>query len=223
MKPDAIGVPRGKAMKIIDLTHTIEPAQPVFPGDPSPRFRCVADYPSEGYRETEVTLGSHTGTHVDAPAHVVPGGNTVSQLSVECFCGTAAVLRLPSGTERIMPEHIARCAGAETADFLLISTGWERLWGSEEYFRGYPLLDEQAAQWLVSAGKKGVGLDVMSIDAIDSVDLPLHRLVLGGGVVIVENLCHLGELPCGAVKFCALPLKLKEADGAPVRAMAFVE
>lgn len=210
-------------MRIFDLTRKIEPTMPIFPGDAPPRFRLVADYHGAGYRETEVTLTSHTGTHVDAPSHVIPGGKTVSGLAPECFCGSAAVLRLPPHTEKITVEHFLRCPGAEAADFLLISSGWETLWGREEYFTGYPLLDEEAARWLSVSHKKGVGLDVMSIDAVASTDLPLHRLVLGGGVVIFENLCRLRELPCGPVQFCAFPLNLNDADGAPVRAVAFTK
>ncbi|MGN0839022.1 MAG: cyclase family protein [Pyramidobacter sp.] len=209
-------------MKIADLTRLMTPDMPVFPGDALPKFRRTADYVPDGYREMELNFLTHTGSHADAPAHVIPGGRTIDMMPAECFCGTAAVFRVPEGTRNITARMLAECAGAEKADFLLISTGWERYWGSPEYFSGYPVLDESAARRLVSARKKGIGFDVMSPDPVGSADLPLHRILLGGGLVILENLCGLADLPDTVFQFCALPLKVENADGAPVRALVFL-
>jgi arylformamidase len=221
MLPDGTAAEAESSMRIADLTRLMTPEMPVFPGDQPPRFRRTADYHPDGYRETELSFLTHTGTHADAPAHVIPGGRTIDRMPPECFCGTAVVLHVPEGTEKITAEAAAACPGADKADFLLISTGWEKYWGCPEYFTGYPVLDDSAARWLVSTHKKGAGFDVMSPDPVDSAELPLHHILLGGGLVVVENLCGLSGLPDGLFKFCAMPLKLKDADGAPVRAIAF--
>ncbi len=211
--------------KIIDLTHSVAPDMPVFPGDPPVNFRVAAEIPRDGFRETELTISSHTGTHVDAPSHVVPGGLTLDRLPMTSFFGTAVVVdctRIPAGG-RVTLDLIRETRCADKAEFLILRTGWGKFWGNEKFFGDYPVLDVEAARWIVAAHKKSVGLDVMSLDPISSESLPLHHILLGGGVLIVENLCCLEELPSGLFNFCAFPLKLADADGSPARAAAFFD
>lgn len=215
----------GEKMKVIDMTRTIHPGMPIFPGDPEPEFRAMADCERDGFRERVVTLASHTGTHMDAPAHVIPRGTMLDAFPPSRFCGTAVCVPCESAGEggTITLEMIRSCRGADEAEFLLLRTGWEDRWGTESYFAHYPVLSDEAARWIASARKKGVGLDVMSPDPLDDASLALHHILLGGGTLIVENLCSLRELPEGIFRFCALPLKLQDADGAPARAVAFIE
>ncbi len=211
--------------KIIDLTHRLAPDMPVFPGDPPVNFRVAAEISRDGFRETELTISSHTGTHVDAPSHVIPGGLTLDRLPMANFFGTAVVVDctgIPDGG-RVTLDKIRETKGADEAEFLIFRTEWGKFWGSEKFFGEYPVLDENTARWIVDAHKKGVGLDVMSLDPIPSESLPLHHILLGGGVLIVENLCCLEKLPSGLFNFCALPIKLSDADGSPARAVAFLD
>lgn len=212
-------------MKTVDLTRVIAPDMPVFPGDGAPVFRAAGEYERDGFRETALTLTTHTGTHIDAPAHVIPGGATLDRLPVSRFCGRAAVLDCegPGAGGLVTMETVRRCPAAEEAEFILIRTGWEKLWGRAEYFGDYPVLDEAAARWLTATRKKGVGLDVMSLDPIRDATLNLHHIVLGGGVLVIENLCNLARLPGGLFTFCAFPLNIADADGSPVRAVAVLD
>ncbi len=209
--------------KIIDLTHPVAPDMPVFPGDPPVNFRVAAEISRDGFHETELTISSHTGTHVDAPSHVIPGGLTLDRLPMTSFFGTAVVVDctdIPAGG-RVTLDKIRGTKGADEAEFLILRTGWENFWGNEKFFGDYPVLEDEAARWIVDAHKKGVGLDVMSLDPISSESLPLHHILLSAGVLIVENLRCLEDLPSGLFNFCALPIKLADADGSPARAVAF--
>jgi kynurenine formamidase len=105
---------------------------------------------------------------------------------------------------------------------VLLRTGWSALWGVEDYFRDFPCLTPDAARWLVDRGVRGFGVDTCSVDPPASSDLPVHHVLLGAGVLIVENLANLQALPGGRFQFLALPLRLSDADGGPVRAVAMV-
>jgi kynurenine formamidase len=109
------------------------------------------------------------------------------------------------------------------ADFALFRSGWSLKWGTPAYDSGYPVLSTPAAAWLAGFPLKGVGFDAPSADAPGSCDLPVHRLLLGRGMVIVENLANLEALPDGAFTFLCLPLPLADAEGAPARAAAFID
>ena len=110
------------------------------------------------------------------------------------------------------------------ADFLLLYTGWDEKFGAPDYMEGFPVLSEDAARFLTELELKGVGFDAVSADAVDTEDYAVHKILLGAGLVIIENLTGLGKLPAG-IPFCltALPMAIKEADGAPARVMAVLE
>ena len=109
------------------------------------------------------------------------------------------------------------------AEFLLFFTGWSAKWGSPDYFEGFPCIDADVADYVVSSGKKGIGIDAISVDPIADVNLPIHRLLLTSGkTVIVENLTNLDKVGNKLFTFYALPLKFDGADGAPVRAIAIL-
>lgn len=213
-------------MEIIDLTYTLDKDTPVWPGTPKPRFGSLCGYGNDGFRETALTLTSHTGTHMDAPAHLFAKGKTLEHFPAVQFLGKAVVIDctgIKEG-EYITCKYIEPVRElADAADFLLFWTGWDRFWGQEEYMRHSPGLEAETAKYIARTGKKGVGIDTMSIDAAAARELPAHKVLLGTNqMVIIENLCRLGELGSGLVDFIALPLKYECADGAPVRAIAHI-
>ena len=212
-------------MKTIDLTHLICPEMSVYPGTEGPQFSLASTVEKDKFQETVLSMYSHTGTHVDAPGHVFTDKAWLGDLDIGQFVGSAVVIdcrHLQAG-EKITMECIASCREvADKADFLLFCTGWDRYWGTAEYFENYPCIDEEVAQYLVRMGKKGVGTDTISLDPVAS--LKLHRIVLEGGrMVIVENLTNLASVLYGMFTFCALPLKYPQADGSPIRAIAIKE
>ena len=214
-------------MKIIDLTHTMSAEMPVYPGTEKPRFDPANTYERDGFKETRLSMFSHTGTHMDPPAHLFPGRTTLEQFPAEQFVGKAVVIdctELGAGG-RITMEHINRKRElADRAEFILFHTGWDRYWGKEEYFGDYPYIDDEVADYLTGMKKKGVGLDVIGLDPIADESLTLHRKLLWENeIVIIENLANLGTAGEGLFTFCALPLKYEDADGSPVRAIAMLE
>ena len=196
----------------------------VYPGTPLPELAPLGNLEQHGYRETLLHIGSHTGTHMDAPAHMLTDGASLDQLPVSRFCGKAAVLDVtdlaPGSliTTQLLLERLEPLRGM---DFLLIRTGWEDKWNTPAFFdEPFPVLSEDAARYLVSQGLKGVGTDAISVDAADSHDFSVHHVFFRGGLVVVECLCLNGLAGQKEVRFFALPLKFAKADGAPVRAMA---
>jgi len=211
-------------MAIIDLSHFLEVGMPLFPGTPVPIFEENASIETDGYREKKIALCSHTGTHMDAPAHIVAGAKTLDQLPVETFCGDAFLLNCTRARKaRIdLTELLPHVDAIRESAFIILHTGWDRYWGDEHYFSGYPALTPEAARWLAHLGLKGVGMDTISADPSDSLALPVHNILLGAGMVLVENLTNLAAVPAPSFLFAGFPLKIRDADGSPVRAVAIV-
>ena len=160
---------------------------------------------------------------MDAPSHLLQNGFSLDVLPISQFCGRAAVLdvsEFPAGS--VLPAEFFRQQkdALRCAEFVLLYTGFERKWGSEEFYGNFPVLSGDAARYLVSQGLKGVGTDALSVDPVNDKELPAHRTLLGGGLVILENLCLKKIVGRSDVMLFALPLKYDNADGAPVRAIA---
>jgi kynurenine formamidase len=207
-----------------DLTHPIESGMPTYPGDPEVAV-CAADtFAEDGCRVTELAVGSHSGTHVDAPSHTEEDGARLGDYPLSAFVRDAVVVdctdlgaREPIPAERV-PESDADCA--------LFRTGWDRHWGSERY-RDHPYLSVAAAERCVEA-EYAVGIDGFSPDPTPpvegDVDVPAgrdkfaaHHAVLGAGLLVFENLTNLDAVPT-RFELRALPISL-DGDGAPVRAV----
>lgn len=213
-----------EAMAIIDLSHFLEADMPLYPGTELPVFEERASIEMDGYREKKIALCSHTGTHMDAPAHIVAGAKTLDQLPVETFCGDAFLLNCTrAGKAGVdLQELLPHADAIREHAFIVLHTGWSRYWGNDHYFSGYPVLTPDAARWLAHMDLKGVGMDTISADPADAVDLPVHNILLGAGVVLVENLTNLEAVPAPSFLFAGFPLKIRDADGSPVRAVAII-
>ncbi|PKM72439.1 MAG: hydrolase [Firmicutes bacterium HGW-Firmicutes-16] len=214
-------------MNVIDLTHTISVNMPVYPGTEAPSLSVACTVEKNGFKETLLHMFSHTGTHMDAPAHMFKNGTPLDVFEASQFVGSAVVIdctELNEG-ERIGMTFIERCRElTEKADFLLFRTGWDKKWGTAAYFGDFPCISPEVADFIVDTGKKGVGLDVISIDPITGSGFDNHRKLLSQNtIVIIENLCNLDTLGSGLFTFIAAPLKFENADGAPVRAFAVKE
>lgn len=214
-------------MKIIDLTHVISEDMPVYPGTEGPKFTPANSYEKDGFKETLLSMYTHTGTHMDPPAHLYAGKTTLDKFPIEQFVGKAVVIdcsELEEG-ELITMEFIKKQQKqADGAEFLLFRTGWDKYWGTEKYFGDYPHIDEEVAEYLIQYKKKGVGLDVIGLDPIADTNLTLHKkLFKANEIVIIENLKDLELLGNDLFTFCALPLKHADADGSPIRAIAMLD
>jgi arylformamidase len=213
-----------RAMEIVDLSHTISPDMPVYPGTEPPMFSTACTIEGIGFLEKKITLFSHTGTHMDAPAHIIPGAKTLDQMPPDQFVGKGAVvdIRVNNGSTidiELLKPHQGRIEGCE---FLLFHTGWGDLWGTEAYLNRFPVLSHDAATWLAGFSLKGIGADTISADEAESTAFPIHTIFLERDIVIIENLTNLRALPDTEFIFTCFPLKIEEADGSPVRAVALL-
>lgn len=207
-------------MTIIDLTHPLSPGMPIYPGDQEPTFSTVASVDTHGYLAQQFRITTHTGTHIDAPAHCLAGAKTLDQFPASHFVGQAQVLDCRQARGEIALCHLTPLGAPLTTDFLLILTGWDRYWGEEKYFTDFPVLSAQAAKWLSTQPIKGIGIDAPSIDAPDATDLPNHHQLLGRDIVIIENLTCLDLIHDGRCQLYCLPLRVTASDAAPARVIA---
>jgi arylformamidase len=209
-------------MKTIDLSHTISIETPVYPGTDPPSFSIPCTIENQGFLEKRITLFSHTGTHMDAPSHILSDGKSLDRFPAEKFMGKAAVINLTHIDRSDITYHdlIQYDSLILKIDFLLLHTGWYLKWGKDDYFKEYPVLTAAAARWLAGFPLKGIGVDMISVDRTDTDTYPIHRIFLQNEILLVENLTALSELPDMIFSFCCFPLKIKDADGSPVRATA---
>ena len=212
-------------MNVIDLTHTMHPGMPVYPGTESPEFLIPFTVEADGFTEKKITMFSHTGTHIDAPAHILVDGPTLDKLPATHFIGNACVLDFSKLQKPVidLDDMTPFLRQIEKTEFVLMYTGWDRFWGQQAYFENYPVLSPEAAQQIASFNLKGIGSDMISVDPSDSRTLPIHQIFLGNNIVIIENLTNLEQLLQQEFTFYCLPLKIEQADGSPVRAVACIQ
>lgn len=211
-------------MKVIDLSHPIGGTMPVFPGTERPEIIEARTLAGQGYAEKKICLYTHTGTHLDAPAHLLAGAATLDRLPAAAFVGPGCVVDVSGSSESgigvdVLEKNRDRLARAE---FVLFHSGWAKRWGDPSYFHGYPVLSEEAARLVAALNLKGAGVDAISFDNVDSSALPVHKIFLSNGMVLVENLCGLEDLADREFVFSCLPLPIAGGDGSPVRAVAIL-
>ena len=214
-------------MRVIDLTHTIESGMPVYPGTEPPILEPANTYDRDGFRETKISMYSHTGTHMDPPAHLFRDRTTLDAFPPEQFIGKALVIDCTSlkEGEAITMDHLSRYGTkAETADFLLFYLGWDARWGSEAYFGDYPCIDDSVLEYILEGSYKGIGFDVIGLDPIADGNLTRHKkLFQTRDIINIENLCNLGLCGNDLFWFSCFPLKIRDCDGSPIRAVAWFE
>lgn len=208
-----------RVVRIVDLSHPITPGIQVYPGDPAPVFTPHATVPADGYALLHVAMGSQTGTHVDAPCHVLADGASVDRLDPALFAGRGVVLDGRTGAGNLVGPDGWDPAAVGPGDIALVHTGWSRHFGTARYFE-HPALSVEACRWLLDRGVRTVGIDAPSIDPTGDTTLAAHRVVAAAGGVICENLRNLEKIDFPDPLVTLLPIPLGGADGAPVRAVA---
>ena len=205
-------------MKIYDISLTISPDLPVWPGDPSIELEQVESMDAGAQANvSRLNTGVHVGTHVDAPHHFLNDGRTIEQLSLEVLIGPCYVTQLPDGVEAITAEALDGMSLPTDAKRILFGTSNSRLWsrGETEFQEDFVAVTGDGAQWLVEHGIQLVGVDYLSV-APFSDSVPTHKVLLQAGVIILEGL-DLSAVPRGFYDLYCLPLKLFGAEGAPAR------
>jgi len=215
-------------MKIIDLTLTISNKIPTFPGSPQPNFIPWEKIKDDSYNLELLFLSSHTGTHLDAPYHFLEKGAKIHEISLKKLVSNAVLIKSrKKSNESVTKTDIQKFEKkhGKIASFssVIFYTGWQRNLQKKYYFTKNPGLSVSAAKYLASKKISLVGIDSPSIDLGTDSKFSVHQIFAKKGMLIVENLANLGKIKSSKFHIVVLPLKLKNATGSPVRAIAFVE
>jgi kynurenine formamidase len=216
---------------LVDVSHVVEHGMITYKGLPAP---IICDYLSreESHKHyaagTEFHIGkikmvANTGTYLDSPFHRYADGKDLSQLLLSSIANLEGIV-VRVGNSNGQAIEASRFRNLDVKDkAVLVHTGWDVHWGSEQYFEGHPFLTSEAAKHLSDAGAKLVGIDSLNIDDIGDLSRPAHSILLRSDIPIVEHLCNLGDLPDEGFKFFAVPVKVKGMGTFPVRAFGIVK
>ena len=215
-------------MKIIDLTLTVSDKIPTFPSSPQPNFIPWENIKEDGYNLEVLFLSSHTGTHMDAPHHFLEKGAKIHEISLKKLVSEAALIQCrKNGGQSITKTDIQKFeknhGKIENFSSVIFYTGWQKNLQKKYYFTKNPGLSVSAAKYLTSKKISLVGIDSPSIDLGKDPKFSVHKIFAKKGVLIVENLANLDKIKSPKFHLVVLPLKLKNATGSPVRAIAFVD
>ena len=215
-------------MKVIDLTLTVSNKIPTFPGSPQPNFIPWENIKEDGYNLELLFLSTHTGTHMDAPHHFLEKGAKIHEISLEKLVSEAVLIKSrkksnESITKIDIQKFEKKHGKIDGFSSVIFSTGWQRNLQKKYYFTESPGLAVSAAKYLASKKISLVGIDSPSIDVGTDPKFSVHQIFAKKGMLIVENLANLDKIKSTKFYLVVLPLKLKNATGSPVRAVAFVE
>lgn len=190
-------------------------------------FTILGRHGIEGRETRKIVLGTHIGTHADAPRHFIPNGGTIDEVPLDVLVGPATVADFTGcrPLQEIDVADLAQRLGDKVPARLILRTGWSEYFGNMKFYDEYPFLSENAAGWLVDKGVQLIAMDTPSPDNPahsrgTAKDSPNHKTLLGAGVVLVEYLANLKALTASEVELIVMPLKLKGCDGAPARCAA---
>ncbi|HUZ45908.1 MAG TPA: cyclase family protein [Terriglobia bacterium] len=234
---------RSGRMRVVDLTHTLDEHSPYWPEKvPGTPFRAstVATYQQDGCFTRNLAIPEHFGTHIDAPAHFDPQGETIAQIPADKFLSPAVTIDVSAAAKsdadyRVRASDVQNWIGLHgripLGALVLIRTGWDERWPSQARYMNtdavgvmhFPGLSVEAAHYLLDhTHPAGIGIDTASIDAGSSTDFPVHHLTLLAGLYHLENVANLSQLPPKGFSTIALPLKLGGGSGSPARVLALL-
>lgn len=211
---------------IVDLTQELRIGAPHVPSQPPFAMKRLREVGKDQSTVTELSMTTHAGTHVDAPIHMIIGGRYLHDYSPAEFCGSGVCLPVTTAPEDpITVAQLRRAGDVQPGDIVFIHTGWGARFAEEGYYR-HPYISDQAAEWLVDCGARVVGIDALGPELPchlrkQPFSFPVHKRLLGRGILIVENLAHLEQLPWRRFDVIIAPLRLDNVDGAPCRVLAF--
>jgi kynurenine formamidase len=218
-----------RAARLVDVSHEVADGLVTYRGLPAP---IICDYLTRAasravYAEgTEFHIGkiemvANTGTYLDAPFHRYADGQDVAQLDLAAVADLDAIVLSGAGRRAIDAAVFTPHELRDKA--VLVHTGWDAHWNTEQYFSGHPFLTRAAAEHLAAAGARLVGIDSLNIDDTADLTRPAHSILLRAGIPIVEHLCNLAALPARGFKFFAVPVKVKGMGTFPVRAFGLIK
>lgn len=221
--------------KLIDLTHTIHSDIPSWDGVYAFELSIDTDYkdctPPNLFRTQKINMSASLGTHMDAPAHVIPGGRTIDKITMEELVTDCVVIDVSSEADEvymIMPSAIEKFekeyGEIKANSFVIFYTGWDKYWNERDEYHNnhkFPSVDISTAELLLKRNITGLGIDTFSCDTGQN-GFPVHRTILGADKYLVENVANAKELPPRGARIFVLPMKIKDGTEASVRLMALI-
>jgi arylformamidase len=210
-------------VRIVDLTHPFDNGMPVYPGLPDPSFTAIANVEADGYAMTRYEMLNHIGTHVDAPAHQIAGGETLDEIPLERLVTDAVTIDVSRRDHGAIPlaELEPQLDKVRDGDLVFLYSDNARNYGKEAYWTGWSYPDADASRALIERGISGIGFDGPSCDPVDTTTFELHRIWLGAGRLVLENVTNLDQLP-ERVPVVVAPIKVRAANGGPARIFALI-
>jgi arylformamidase len=214
--------------RYIDVSHTVEHGMVTYKGLPAP---IICDYlsreasraryaPGTEFQIGKIEMVANTGTYIDSPFHRYPDGKDLASLALGCLANLEClVARIDSDHDRAI-DRLPFTPADVRGRAVLVQTGWDRHWRTDQYFEEHPYLTGSLAEWLVAAGAILVGIDSFNIDSVHTGERPVHTILLGHDIPIVEHLCGLAHLPERGSRLFAVPAKVKGFGTFPIRAFA---
>ena len=224
-----------KNLNVVDLTHTLHQGIPGWDGDCGFRMSLSLDYKDctepDLFRKHDLQTPCGVGTHMDSPAHCIPGGQTIDTLKMDTLVTDCVVIDVASKADEnyvIMPEDVEQFekehGQIKPNTFVVFYTGWDVHWDTPKKYHNdhkFPSVHESTAQLLIERDIAGLGIDTLSADT-GANGFPVHRTILGAGKYLVENIANVKLLPPTGAKSFVLPVKIKDAAEAPVRLIALI-
>ncbi len=220
--------------KIIDLTYTLSSTTPSWDGGCGFDMPVSVDYKDckepDLFRVHKINMRAGMGTHIDSPAHCIPDAKTIDNLELENLITDCVVIKAESEDENyiIMPEVVERFEKEHGKivpnAFVIFNTGWGKFWEDKDKYRNnlkFPSVHENTAKLLLERNIAGIGIDTLSPDSTGNA-FPVHRIILGAGKYIVENVANVDSLPPVGAKVYIMPLKIKEGTESPIRLVAIL-
>lgn len=211
-----------KVKKIVDLSVPLTNDTPIYPGDPEPNISVAATIENEGYNLHYVHIGSHTGTHVDAPYHICPTGEKIDESDLHLFIGTGVVISV-LGKEEQEPIGLsdveAYLKQLSPGKIILFHTGWSQYTGEEKYFH-HPYVEVDVIHEMIKRGIRTFFIDALNIDAAGNTSFPVHHAIAAVNGILAENLTNFEAIDFPDPLVTAFPLHIVGSDGSPVRAVA---
>ncbi|OGV42616.1 MAG: hypothetical protein A2X46_04955 [Lentisphaerae bacterium GWF2_57_35] len=215
--------------RIIDLSYPIHEGMPTFPvpWQPVVEITQLGRHGIEDRESRRIVMGTHTGTHMDAPLHFIPRGGPIDKVPLELLIGPARMVDFSNAKSKqeFGVKDFQRVLGRDRPKRLVMRFDWSRHWGTIKYYQKQPYISEEAAEWLIKQGVRLLAMDTAQADSPDNgrnapKDSPVHKIMLGQGCYFLEYLTNLHEVQHMNFEMIVLPLKLLDADGAPARCIA---
>lgn len=206
-------------MNVIDLTMTYSAEIAGFSS------KIAREIGTDGWNASELTIYSHAGTHIDAPYHFGVSDETIDKVNPEKYIGKAHLINLSYASEGqllFIEDITSNLKNFEKGDSLLLRTDWSKRLGTKAYRDALPRISIELAHWMIDQGVNMLGVEPPSVADVNNIQevTEIHKILMGGGVTIVEGLCNLDLITFDSVTLIALPIKYKNGDGAPARVVA---